>query len=263
MDEQVRVDEIKENLVSFKRVFEEYAKEIFSDTRRREHLDELRTQLQLQEPKITKYVLGILGDSRFEIGSLYNRATLSTTGLLSSALLGGNNELPHNFRDYNTVVTSLLNRAIGKLEAGLWPPKEPRPILIISDKELRDRCSDLLAAPSNYDRVIREATTVLENRIRNKVPHDVLSRLIPQSADQAGENLVNKMFSPDNPILSISNEKSKRIALHKILLGIFSYLRNPYHHKLDPHTEWSWAWSTVGLIDRVLVEIDDCVPVLQ
>jgi hypothetical protein len=124
MDEQVRVDEIKENLVSFKTVFEEYAKEIYSDTPRHEYLDKFRTQLQLKEPQITGYILDILGDSAISVGSFGFRATISTGSLLATALLGGNNELPHNFRDFNTPVTSTLNRAIGKIETRLWPSKE-------------------------------------------------------------------------------------------------------------------------------------------
>lgn len=258
MDEQAHTQQIKDALESFRKMFNEYAKEVFGD-HRRDHLDGLRNQLQQQEPQITKFVLDILGDSTFAFGSFGYRATLYRRDLLSAALLGGNNELPHNFHDYNALVMSTLNKAIGALEAGLLPPQEPTPVLIIGDNELRQRCSDLLSAPGNYDRVIREATTILEDRIRNKCPHDLFSRLIPHSADQAGENLVNKIFAPDNPALSISSERLKRIAFHKMMLGIVSYLRNPYHHNLDPSTEWSWAWSTVGLIDRLLADIESCV----
>jgi len=94
---------------------------------------------------------------------------------------------------------------------GLWPPKEPIPILVIKDAELKSRCSDLLSAPGAYDRVIREATTILENRIRNKCPHETLARLIPSAADQTSDNLIHKLFSPDNLVLSISSDKHKRI----------------------------------------------------
>jgi hypothetical protein len=253
--------EIKEALLSFLKMFSNYAKEIYSDSRFRDRLDELRTKLQLQEPEITKYILDVLGNRTIIVGSLGSRAVIAYRDLLGTSLLGGNNELPHNFRDYDAPIKSLINRAIGTLEAGLWPPKEPRPILIIRDTELKDRCSDLLSAPGNYDRVIREATTVLENRIRNKCPHDLLSRLIPQSSDQTGENLINKLFNPDNPILSFSSEKSKRLALYRILLGTFSYLRNPYHHNLDSSTEWSWAWSIIGLVDRLLADVESCIVV--
>ena len=38
----------------------------------------------------------------------------------------------------------------------------------IHDKELRDRCLDLLEAKGKYDRVINQATLVLEDRIRTK-----------------------------------------------------------------------------------------------
>lgn len=258
MDAQLRTQQIKDILTSFLEMFNEYAKEVYGD-HQSDRLDELRTNLQQQEPKVTSYVLGILGDSTLSFGSVGYRSTLSCRDLLTTSLLGGNNELPHNFRAYEAMVTSKLNRAIGALEAGLWPPTEPTPVLVIKDDELRQRCFDLLSAPGNYDRVIREATTVLETRIRNKCPHDVLSSLIPQSADQSGENLVNKIFAPDNPVLSISSDRYKRIGFHRIMLGVISYLRNPYHHSLDPNTEWSWAWSIVGFIDRLLCDIESCV----
>ena len=172
-------------------------------------------------------------------------------------MLGGNNELTHNFYGYKGPVTGLLNRALGAIEEGLWPPKEAKPSLIIHDRELETRCSDLLAAPGAYDRVILVATTVLESRIRSKATHEVLSKLIPKAADQTGENLVNKIFKPDSPVLSISDGKDKRIAFYKMLIGIFAYLRNPYHHEIDNTTEWSWAWSSVGFIDDMLDVIDN------
>jgi len=259
MDERAGVQEIKEALVSFLRIFNEYADEILRKPQQHNRLNELRTQLQLQERRITRHITNILGNPSVTVGKLGYTVPVSYENLLATALLGGNNELPHNFGNYHATVTSMINRAIGALNEGLWPPKGPKPILIIRDNELRDRCSDLLSAPGHYDRVIREATTVLEDRIRAKCPYDILSRLIPQSADQTGETLINKLFAPDKPVLSVSDEKPKRIAFHRILLGTFSYLRNPYHHSLDPNTEWSWAWSTVGFIDRLLADIDSCI----
>lgn len=257
MDEQSLSNQAKHTLESFLDMFNKYAEEIYGE-RRSDCLDQLRTQLQQKEPKATRYLLDILGNVTFILGSFGRIANVSVHDLLSTALLGGNNELSHNFRDYEAPVTAALNKAIGTIESGLWPPKKPTPVLVIHDEELRKRCSDLLASPDNYDRVIREATTVLEDRIRKKCPHDKLSRLIPQSADQNGENLVNKLFAPGSPLLSISEDKNTHIAFQKILLGVFSYLRNPYHHRLDPNTEWSWAWSTVGFIDRLLSDINSC-----
>lgn len=253
-DEQVRVQRYQEQLQSFLNSFNEYAEEVFG-AYRRDRLDELRSKLQRLEPQITAILLEVLGEGSFGMG---HSGTVSRRELLPSALMGGNNEMPHNFGGFKAAVTSSLERALGTLEAGLWPPQEPTPILVITDNELRSRCTDLLTAPGNYDRVIREATVVLEDRIRHKVPHDVLAKLIPNAADQGGENLVNHLLSPDKPVLVISNDRLRRIAFHRILLGVVSYLRNPYHHQLDPSTEWSWAWSTVGFIDRVLADIDSC-----
>jgi len=257
-DKQSLRNQAKQTLTPFLVMFSDYAEEIYNQ-RRRDRLDELRTQLQQKEPRVTRYLLDILGNLTFTLGSFGQRANVSVSGLLPSALLGGNNELKHNFRDYEAPVTAAVNKAIGAIDAGIWPPEEPAPVLVIHDDELKKRCSDLLASPDNYDRVIREATTVLEDRIRNKCPHATLCRLIPHSADQNGENLTNKLFAPNGPVLSISEDKKTRVAFQKILLGVFSYLRNPYHHRLATNTEWSWAWSTVGFIDRLISEIESCV----
>ena len=257
MNEQPNLQEIKKTLTSFLDIFTEYSEEIFGE-HRQDRLDDLRTKLQRQVDSVTHLLLDIVGDSTFVISSFGRSMNIALRYLLSSALMGGNNELTHNFYDYKAPVLSVLNRALGIIDSGLWPPKEPKPILIIHDDELRNRCADLLGAPGAFDRVIREATTILENRMRSKPSHETLSRLIPNSSDQTGENLVNKLLSPDNPVLVISSDKGRRVAFYKILIGAFSYLRNPYHHKIDPTTEWSWAWSTVGFIDRLLSDVDSC-----
>ena len=182
-------------------------------------------------------------------------ARISTKEMLITVLSGDTQRITAKF---TSIFTRVVRNAIGTLEAGLWPPKTPIPVLVIHDNELCERCADLLRAPSNYDRVIREATTVLEDRIKHRVPSDVLAQRIPHIKDQTGDNLVNQLFSPDRPVLSISDDKTVRIALHRILLGVVSYLRNPYHHTLDDKTEWSWAWSAVGLIDRLLSDVEVC-----
>jgi hypothetical protein len=237
-------------LESFLETFRQYAKEVYKN-KFTEEFETLRSRLQRLEPKITDMILRVLGNGQF---MLMNSA-VAYKDLLSTALL---NSYPPHFTHYDGAVTQLVERAIGTLKEGLWPPKTPPPVLTIHDPELQGRCGDLLRAPGNYDRVIREATTVLEDRMRNRPPHEILARLIPNAADQIGEQLVNKLFAPDNSILSISSDKTKRIAFHKILIGVVSYLRHPYHHRLDAETQWSWAWSVVGFIDQLLANIDNC-----
>jgi hypothetical protein len=251
--------EIKNELEVFLSKFNEYYQTLKSQGNQDQRTT-LRYGLQRQEPRITKLLLEIIGNSTYVLGSAGagTQRPVALSDLIASATLGGNNEYLHNFVDFHVAVTSAINKAIGEIEAGNWPSSEPNPILVIKDSELKERCSDLLSAPGSYDRIIRESTTILESRIRGKCPHDLLARIIPQAADQTGENLINKLLNPDKPILLTSSDKHKRLAFHRILLGINSYLRNPTHHAIDQNTEWSWAWSIVGLIDQVLTDVGNC-----
>src|SRR5271165_472875 len=51
-------------------------------------------------------------------------------------------------------------RAAGKPAVG------PIVDMVLQDKQLRDRCRDLLTAKKNFDRVFREATTVFDDRLK-------------------------------------------------------------------------------------------------
>ncbi len=250
--EQELSEQVKCVLESFLSKFEMYSEEINGN---RNFLDGLRRDLQRHQPQVTSYILDIIGEGTVTLSTI---GKFTHSNLLAFALMGGDNEKPRIFNIYESAVTNLLNRTIGAIETGLWPPKESKPILTIKDDKLKERCSDLLQAPGYFDRVIREATTVLEDRIRNKVPRGMLAGLIPIANDQTGDSLVNTLFSPNNPVLIISDNRKEQIAFYRVLLGIVSYLRNPHHHKLDDRTEWTWAWSIVGFIDKLLAEIETC-----
>lgn len=248
----------KKLLQEFQELFADYSSSILENGSREDRAD-LRLRLQQKEPVVSKLVLDIRGDSIHTFGGGYvPRFNVAARDVIRSALLGGNNAMPHNFVDSKAVVEALLNEAIGTVDAGLWPQKKPSPILVINDVQLKERCLDLLNAPNHYDRVVREATTILEDRIRAKVGHERLAQLIPNSGDQAGENLVNRVFSPDKPVLEYSSEKLRRIQFHRMLLGVVSFVRNQIHHSIDDSVEWSWAWSVVGLVDRLLTDVEAC-----
>jgi len=122
--QQAQINEIKALLESFLKIFDEYKDEICSDKPQRGRLNELRRQLQLKEPQITRHVLNIIGNGSVVIRSYASQATLSYASLLATALMGGNNELKHNFRDFYGPVTLLLNRSIGTIEEGQLQGKE-------------------------------------------------------------------------------------------------------------------------------------------
>jgi hypothetical protein len=243
----------KELLQTFLTKFITYADELRKEPRNHSTIFELRTELQRLEPSITPLLVEDVGPST--TFRLSNLGVVGISAILPTAIAGGNNEESVNFYIIKNAAIASLNHAIGKIDAGLWPKI---PTLLIHDRELRERCADLLKAPQYYDRVIREATSILENRIRTKPSHEILSRIIPNSNDQQGRNLIDKLLNPDNPILLIDSDKNIRVKFRDILVGVMSYLRNPFHHKIDDQTTWSWAWSTVGFIDGLLNEIDNC-----
>lgn len=160
------------------------------------------------------------------------------------------------FDQIKSHVKRILNESIGNIETGMIPEKQTKPVLPIKDQILIKRCSDLLNAPDSFDRVINQATQVLEERIRNSVPYEKLCELIPLAKEQVGQPLVDKLLSPTNPVIVISDKQPERIAFYKMAIGIIAYLRNPSHHSLNDKTDWSLAWSVVGLIDSLLSELD-------
>ncbi len=251
------LEQMKVTLESFLRDFEDYYDEVMQDHRSAQ-LNKARSSLQRREPVVTKYVLDVLGNEVQRIGTIGGWITVDNKSLLRTALAGGNNEQRVNFAAFPPAVRSVVNRTVGILEAGQWSPRGPEPVLVIKDEQLRQYCLDLLSSPGAYDRVIREATAVLEDRIKRRCPPGRLEELIPSEADRNAKNVVEKLFNPDHPVLVISDERPKRIAFLTILVGVFLYLRNTYHHNIDANTEWSWAWSTVGFIDRLLNEVDSC-----
>jgi len=254
------IDELRGVLEEYLELFMQYSALIFgpANSSDQERFNGIQSRLRRMEPKATQIVVEVLGNSVYSFGSFGTRHQAAIRDVMPAAVAGGNNAMPHNFGDFKAVVTSTLERAIGAINAGVWSPEPTPPTLMIRDEQLRSRCADLLEAPGAYDRVIQEATRVLEDRIRSRVPHETLSRLIPNSGDQIGENLINRLFSVDDATLSVSDDRVRRIAIRNILVGVVSYLRNPSHHHIDDQTQWSWAWSTVGLIDRLITDVEAC-----
>jgi hypothetical protein len=114
----------------------------------------------------------------------------------------------------------------------------------ITDKVLKERCSDILTAPGNFDRVINQATTVLEDRIRSK------SNLM----DLIGVDLVNRAINPEpsKSILVINGSKEEHEGLHYICKGIMLAFRNPTHHKITDKYRREDALKVCAFIDNIL-----------
>jgi hypothetical protein len=195
---------------------------------------ELRTRLQRKITLVNRIIDQVHGGAVYTMGN----KTISFHETLGFTLTKGasENQFWDNAKEY---VIRIINE----------------PVLPIKDETLRKRCLDLLQAPRNFDRVINQATQVLEARLRDSVSYEKLCEVIPEAKEHIGEPLANKLLSPNKPVIVISDKQTERAAFHKIVVGIIAYLRNPSHHFLDDKTEWSLAWSVVGIIDSLLSEL--------
>jgi len=141
------------------------------------------------------------------------------------------------------------------------PPPSKRALLksaieyLIQDDELMDRCEDILLASSKFDRPIREATVVLEERIRNKAK---------PPTELVGENLVNFAFKEklSETVLRVesNNEKDQR-GFTQILRGLVPTFRNKTHHHIIKTFSREEAMRVCGFIDVLLRVVDNSVKV--
>jgi hypothetical protein len=117
----------------------------------------------------------------------------------------------------------------------------------IQDETLRARCSDLLSAPGNFDRV--QATLVLEDRIRAKAG---------RGNDRIGVPLVNEVLktNPDETILQLSDDPGEHEGFCHICRGVMGAFRNPTHHRLVESMSREEALKVCAFIDNLLRVID-------
>jgi len=118
----------------------------------------------------------------------------------------------------------------------------------ITDEELKGRCSDILSAPSNFDRVVNQATLVLEDRIRKK------SKL----TNEIGVQLVNKAINSDasKSVLKLSDDPDEHEGFGHICRGIVLSFRNPTHHRIVQNYSREEALKFCAFVDSLLKVID-------
>jgi len=115
----------------------------------------------------------------------------------------------------------------------------------IEDGELRSRCSDLLSAPGNFDRVVNQATQVLESRIR---------KTTGAASSQTGTQLVNTYFQTDvskTPFI-LSDDPDEHEGFCHVLRGVMLAYRNPSHHSTTTKYTREDALIVCSFIDILL-----------
>jgi len=121
----------------------------------------------------------------------------------------------------------------------------------IKDEELKSRCADILSALSNFDRVINQATQVLENRIRTKSGLD---------RSFVGIKLINKALNSDSSksVLIASENNDEHEGFCHICRGIILAFRNPTHHYLSDSFKREDALKFTAFIDNLLKIVNGC-----
>lgn len=122
----------------------------------------------------------------------------------------------------------------------------------IEDEELKKRCLDILSSKDAFDRVINQATLVLEDRIRK------IAKL--EKENLVGEALVSKAIAAkkENTILLFSDKPKTQESYSMLYKGILGTLRNPTHHFTDYACTREEALKCCAFIDYLLKELNFC-----
>lgn len=175
--------------------------------------------------------------------------------LHSSGYLSCDRSRPHQYkciltsRAYETVDSNFSNSNWSAIPH-LIPLTEVKHL----DPELWDRCRFSLSAggdnPKAWDKAVRTATVVLEERLRK------LGKTEDINPDATGEGIVNIIFAGKNPVLSGKLDDKQLKAYRDLYAGMMAVFRNPYAHRIiDPSPEVGGA--IIAFIDLLLKTLDD------
>lgn len=114
---------------------------------------------------------------------------------------------------------------------------------LIADEELRSRCEDLLAAEGHYDRVVREACIVLEDRVRTTIGAARSVTAIP---------LMELAFGPKNGPLRVSDLEPEQVGAMQMYRGTMAYFRNSTGHNLVETYTQDDALRLVAWVDLLI-----------
>lgn len=120
----------------------------------------------------------------------------------------------------------------------------------IEDKELHDRCGDILLGEKAFDRAINQATQILENRIKVKAK---LEKTTLTAMPLVAKAIHAKL---DITILKFSNDEKIQEAYSNLFKGILGVYRNATHHSFDFICSREYALKFCAYVDELLKLIE-------
>lgn len=121
----------------------------------------------------------------------------------------------------------------------------------IDDKDIKERCGDILLGDSAFDRAINQATQILEDRIKKKAGLD--------DTNLIGLPLISKAVHPkiEETILKFSDKADIQEGYSFLFKGLISNYRNPTHHTLSFECSREYALKVCAYIDELLKIVDN------
>lgn len=112
------------------------------------------------------------------------------------------------------------------------------------DPVLKEQCENLLCE-GEFDSAIRKAFIVFKERAIAKFG-------LQPTLD--GEDLVNKLFSVEQGLISIDEDVQKRKAFRNYCSGLYGYFRNNYAHNLIDNPEYSAdaVLTTINMLLKIV-----------
>ena len=119
---------------------------------------------------------------------------------------------------------------------------------LLRDDQLRERCKDLVLAKKHFDRAFREATTILDDRLKTK----------SGITNMKSSDLVSKVLNsdPQKAVLVVSAKKDEQEGFHGICKGVILAFRNKAHHVLSDKFTREDALKFCGFIDTLLAAVE-------
>src|SRR5256885_5421860 len=125
---------------------------------------------------------------------------------------------------------------------------------LLSDEELKRRCTRMLTGKHSFDSAFRAATTVLDDRLKKLA--QIKGKINPYA-------LVAKTLHPSKAILVVSDHDDEQEGFFNLVKGLMAAFRNPMHHSLNDKLTREDALRFCGFIDAMLTLLGQARVVLS